>query len=158
MPEVSNSPRLLLKNPSPFFSTPPLFFILLQITRVGPLLIVLCVTSHQDKRRRGRGKKPHEDIKTSNWNVYRLVGEFIPNSHIPLYCWKQLFSYLWHSERSLLVPAQPQLEGWPVWLVLYFSGVEIKKKPKRECAEASRTFGMGTSGPHVEAQPGGKGC
>lgn len=63
MPEVSNSPRLLLKNPSPFFSTPPLFFILLQITRVGPLLIVLCVTSHQDKRRRGRGKSHMKILK-----------------------------------------------------------------------------------------------
>lgn len=61
------------------------------------------------------------------------------------------------SEQSLLVPAQPQLEGW---LLLYFSGVGRKKKatknPKREHIEVSRTFGMGTSGPHVEAQPGGK--
>lgn len=51
--------------PAPFF--PPslvfLFFILLQITRVGPLLIVLCVTSHQDKRRRGRGKSHMKILK-----------------------------------------------------------------------------------------------
>lgn len=41
-------------------------------------------------------------------------------------------------------------------LVLYFSGVEKKKSPKSECTGVSRTFGMGTSGPHVAAQPGGK--
>lgn len=38
--------------------------------------------------------------------------------------------------------------------VLQWGGGKKPKKPKRECTEVSRTFGMGTSGPHVEAQPG----
>lgn len=85
------------------------------------------------------------------------MGEFIPDSHIPLYCWKQLFSYLWHSERSLLVPAQPQLEGWPVWLVLYFSGVEIKKKnPKESVQKRAELLGWAHLVPTWKPSPGGK--
>lgn len=132
MPEVSNSPRLLLKNPSLsfiflfFFSL--LFFILPQITRVGPLLIVLCVTSHQEKRRRGEGKghmkilKQATGMSTGWWESLFLI-------HISLFAAgsSSLAIYGILSEQPLLVPAQPQLEGWPMWLLLYFSGVGGKK-------------------------------
>lgn len=38
------------------------------------------------KRSEERGeKKPHEDIKIRNWNVYKLLGEFVLNSRIPIY-------------------------------------------------------------------------
>lgn len=40
--------------------------------------------------------------------------------------------------------------------VLQWGRGKKPKKPKRERTEVSRTFGMGTSGPHVGAQPGGK--
>lgn len=35
--------------------------------------------------KKGGEKKPHEDIKIRNWNVYKLLGEFVLNSHIPIY-------------------------------------------------------------------------
>lgn len=77
----------------PFFS--PLVFHSASDNQSGPL--AHCSLRHLPPRKakERKGEKPHEDIKTSNWNVYRLVGEFIPDSHIPVYCWKQLFSYLW---------------------------------------------------------------
>lgn len=156
MPEVSNSPRLLLKNPSPFFSTPPLFFILLQITRVGPLLIVLCVTSHQDKRRRGRGKSHMKILKqatgmsTDWWESLFLI-------HISLFTVgsSSLAIYGILSDHSWFQLSLSWRVG-PYGSCCTSVGWKLKKNPKESVQKRAELLGWAHLVPTWKPSPGGK--